>query len=218
MFTNDIFIMYFHKMTIPELTTWLLGTASLQEKHPFHGTTMPEWIPAWEKYRQHAECLTIASKEAENKDVAKGKVRDDEHAATLLSINTNACYVIMRAKHEKNDELLHGMGYEIKEKTKKPHVSNSVSSLPMILTVRRGPVPGSAVINFQKDPAAGLYQLKFCKGEPTREESYGEPVGYKSTRVVIENLDRASWYYFSGRCHGNNEVGPWSAPVGIIIV
>lgn len=221
MFTNDIFVMNFSKMSVPELTTWLLGTAALQEKNTFHGTTMPDWVPAWDRFRQHADSLNILGKEAENKDIVKMKARDDEQAAALLSININACYVIMRARHENDDSLLQGMGYEVKEKTKKAHASHGSGSLlqvPMILKVKRGPEPGSVVVFFQKDPAAGLYQLQICKGEPAGEESFADPIFFKSLRNVIVNLERASWYYFRGRTHGNNESGPWSAPVGIIVV
>ena len=217
MFTNDIFLMNFLKMTIPELTTWLLGTAALQEKNPFHCTTMPDWVPAWKRFREHADSLNTAAKAAENKDVAKMKARDDEQAAAL-SININACYVVMRAKHENDDSLLHDMGYEIKEKTKRVHSSSSISQLPMLLKVKRGPEPGSVVVIFQKDPAAGLYQLQMCKGEPAGEETFGDQGSYKSLRNVISNLERASWFYFRGRSHGNNESSPWSIPVGIIVV
>jgi hypothetical protein len=220
MFLNDLFVMNFAKMTIPELTTWLLGTASLQEKHSFHGTTMPDWVPAWVRFRQHADCLTITAKAAENKDVAKSKERDDEQAAALQSININACYVIIRAKHENDDSLLHGMGYETKEKVKRTrlHQTTSISQVPLIVTAKRGPTPGSVVVNFQRDPGAGLYQLQICKGEPTGEESYGDGGSFKHTRTVVLDLNRASWYYFRGRSHGNNETSPWSAPVGIIVV
>jgi hypothetical protein len=218
MFTNDIYLMPFAKMSIPELSTWLLGTAALQEKNPFHGTTMPDWVPAWEKFRQHSESLINLAKAAENKDTSKVKARDEELAAALLSININACYIVMRAKHENNDELLHDMGYEFKEKTKRTHASISLSQSPMILRVKRGSDPGSVIVIFQGDPAAALYQLQICKGEPAGEESYKDGGAYKGLRNVIPNLEGASWYYFRGRTHGDNESGPWSAPVGIIVV
>jgi hypothetical protein len=218
MFTNDIYVMPFAKMSIPELSTWLLGTAALQEKHPFHGTTMPDWIPAWGRFRQHSEALINFAKAAENKDTAKVKARDEELAAALQSININACYIVMRARHENNDELLHDMGYEFKEKTRRSHASISLSQLPMILKVKRGPDPGSIIVIFQMDPAAALYQLQICKGEPAGEDSFKDGGSFKGLRNVIPNLVGASWYYFRGRSHGDNETGPWSAPVGIIVV
>jgi len=218
MFSNDVYDMHFLKMSIPEISTWLLGTAALQEQNPFHGSTMPDWVPAWGRFRQHSDALISLAKAAENKDTAKVKARDEELAAALLSININACYVVMRAKHENNDELLHGMGYEFKEKTRKVHVTSGISQLPMILKLKRGPDPGSVVVIFQMDPAAGLYQLQICKGEPAGEDSFKDGGNFKAIRNVINNLERASWYYFRGRTHGNNESGPWSSPVGIIVV
>jgi hypothetical protein len=218
MFINDVLVVPTQKMPILELATWLLGTAALQEKNPFHGSTMPDWVPGWAKFRQHAEALIHFSKAAENKDTARIKERDQEQAAALLSININACYVVMRAKAENNDELLHDMGYEFKEKTRKIHATNSISQLPMVLKLKRGPDPGSVVVLFQMDPAAALYQLQMCKGEPAGEGSFEDAGNFKALRNIINNLDRASWYYFRGRSHGNNETSPWSAPVGIIVV
>jgi hypothetical protein len=218
MFSNNILVTPSQKMAIPELSTWLLGTAALQEKNPFHGTTMPDWVPGWAKFRQHAEALINFSKAAENKDTARVKERDDEHAAALLSININACYIVMRAQHENNDEWLHDMGYEIKEKTKKVHASISLSQSPMILRVKRGNDPGSVIVIFQGDPAAALYQLQICKGEPAGEDSFKDGGSFRGLRNVVPDLEGASWYYFRGRSHGDNETGPWSAPVGIIVV
>jgi len=219
MFSNSTFnMMNLWKMSYPELVTWLLGTSSLQENHPFHGKNMPDWVPAWNQFRQHAENLNKAVKAAENKDVEKAKERDLEHADTLLSINTNACYVVMRAKHENNEELLHDMGYELKEKTKRNRAGHEVSKKQLQVTLKRGTEPGSLIVSIEKDLGAGLYQVQICKGEPAGENSWSDACTSKSCRIKLTNLERATWCYVRARSLGNNESSPWSAPVSIVIV
>src|SRR6185369_12045376 len=130
----DVYIMNILKKSFPELIPWLLDTAILQEAHPFHGVTWPDWVPGAARFRQHAEALTVKGKAAENKDTEKGKERDEEHEDTLISISLNANYIVMRALHEKNETLLHNMGYPFKEKpAKKSHTAASLMTTPLVL-------------------------------------------------------------------------------------
>jgi hypothetical protein len=217
MLATDPFLMNYWKMSCPELIPWLLDTATLQEAHPFHRNNWPNWVPGWAEFRKHAESLGNAVKAAENKDREKVKERDQLHAEVLESITMNANYIVMRSRHEKDEGLLHNTGYVLKEKTKR-NSGASIKDTPLDLKVKAGPEPGSASVRFGKDPAAGSYQLNICKGKPAGEESWADQGIYKSCRVTIQNLERASWYYFRVRSHGNNQASPWSAPVGIIVV
>jgi len=204
-------------MPIPELALWLNDSATLQEAHPFHGHDWPEWVPGAARFRQHSTALTAGLEAAKNKDREKSRELEEEHASTLVSINMNATYIVMRSIHEKNDSLLHNVGYQLKEQTKRTNTLTSIRNAPMVLQVRKGPDSGSVLVKFERDPGAGLYQLQICKGQPAGEESWGDGGLHKGCRVVKNNLELASWYYFRGRSHGNNETGPWSDPVGIII-
>jgi len=217
MFAANAFLMECAKMNHMELISWLLDTATLQEAHPFHSVNWPDWVPGASNFRQHAAVLSSTGKAAENKDRGKVKERDQEHADTLLSISLNANYIVMRSIHEKDESLLHNVGYVLKNKTKKSN-GTSISNTPLALKIKTGPDPGSVTVRFEKDMAAGSYQLQICKGEPVGEESWGDQAYYKGRRVTVSNLDRASWYYFRVRSHGNNTTSPWSAPVGIIVV
>jgi hypothetical protein len=216
MSANEYFVMNFSKMGRQELITWLLGTAVLQEKHTFHGTSMPDWVAGPDHFRRHAANLSDLDKAAENKDTQKMKQREEEFAATLLSIENNATYVVLRAKSANDESLLHGMGYEVKEKAKRTYQHISVSRLPLPLKAERAG-DGSIRLTIQKDPGAGTYQVQFCKGEPKGEDSWADYANFRTVRPLIENLDRAAWYYFRVRSHGDNETSPWSVAVGIIV-
>ncbi|GFO58667.1 hypothetical protein GMST_09920 [Geomonas silvestris] len=219
MSANDIFVMNFHKMTPRELITWCLGTAALQEKHPFHGSTFPDWVHGARHFREHAATLSDLETAAENKDTLKMKQRDEEQAATFHSIDINTSYLVLRAKAAKDNSLLYGMGYEVKEvkeKTKRPHQHVSVSRDPLKLEVERAD-DGAVRLKIQRDLGAGGYQVQFCKGQPTGEDSWRDYANFKTVRPLIKNLERACWYFFRVRSHGDNETSPWSAVVGIIV-
>jgi hypothetical protein len=218
MIVSEVLVVPCLKTSYSDLIHWLYDTATLQEAHPFHRDNWPDWVPGWGKFREHADLLAIAVKAAENKDREKTKERDQAHADTLVAVNLNANYIVMRSIHEKDESLLHNVGYQLKEKTKKGVLSSSLRDTPLHPKAKHGEHPGSAAVTFERDPAARLYQLQICKGEPVGEESWGDYGLHKKCRVLANNLDRASWYYFRVRSHGDNEVGPWSAPVGIIVL
>jgi len=218
MLANDVFILpIVLKLLYPDLVSWLLDTATLQEAHAFHSANWPDWVPGAARLRQHAAALTSGMKAAENKDRLKSKELEQEHADTLQSIVLNANYIAMRALHEKDESLLHNVGYTLKDKTKRVYGQLSIRTTPMALKVKNGPGSGKVTVWFEKDPAAGSYQLQLCKGAPAGEDSWKDVAFYKSCRNVIPNLDLASWAYFRGRSHGDNETSPWSAPVSIIV-
>ena len=216
--TNNVFIMsHFADMSHHALVGWLLDAATKQEQHPYHGKNTPEWVAGSARFREHAAALSQKEEAAKYKYIQAVKDRDLERAATLESIHFNACYIVMRARHENNEGLLHNVGHELKEKSKRTHAPVPISSLPLKVTAKRGDQPGSAVLTIERDPGAGVYEVQFCKGAPTGEESW-QPLGnFKKVRIFIPNLERAGWYYFRIRSHGDNETSPWSIPVDIIV-
>lgn len=216
MSAKDIFVMNFHKMTLQELITWCLGTAALQEKHPFHASTMPDWVHGPQHFRDHATNLTELDKAATNKDTYHMKKRDEEQQATFHTIDVNSSYIVLRAKIANDNSLLHGMGYEVKEKTKRTYQHTPVSRDPLKLEVERAG-EGAVRLKIQKDPGAGMYNVQYCKGQPTGEDSWTGNLNFKTLRPIIKDLERACWYYFRVRSQGDNEDSPWSAIVGIII-
>jgi hypothetical protein len=217
MFASKYYLMPHKTMPIPELIPWLYDTATLQEAHAYHGSNWPDWMPGPRKFREHASSLTSGQEAAKNKDTAKLRELEKEHAATLMSINMNATYIVMRSILENNESLLHNVGYVLKEQTKRSNTLTSIRMTPMVLTVKRGPEPGSIVVKFERDPGAGLYHLQICKGQPSGEDSWEDEGLHKSCRVVVKDRELATWCFVRGRSQGDNETGPWSEPVGIII-
>jgi hypothetical protein len=217
-FAQSFFLMNHSIMPIPDLALWLDDTATLQEAHSYHGQNWPDWMPGPRRFREHASALIKGQEAAKNKDRQKVRELEEEHARALMSIHINANYIVMRSILENNDRLLHNVGYVLKEQGRKSYgVPQSLKLEPMVIKVKRGPEDGSIVVTFTRDPAAGLYHLQICKGEPTGEDSWGDYGLHKGCRVIVYGLDRASWYYARGRSQGDNETGPWSQPVGIIV-
>lgn len=217
--TNNVFVMnQFADMSHHALVGWLLDTATKQEQHPlFQPGTTPDWVIGPVHLRQHAATLSQKEEAAKYKDIQAVRERDLERVATLESIHSNACYIIMRARHQNDETLLLHAGHDLKEKTKRNYAPIPLSNQPLKVTVKRGDQLGSVVLTIEKDPGAGVYQVQFCKGVPTGEESWQDLGNFKKVRVFAPNLERAGWYYFRVRSHGDNETSPWSLPVDIIV-
>jgi hypothetical protein len=216
--TNNVFVMnHFAGMSHHALVGWLLDAATKQEVHPYHGKNTPEWVAGPARFRQHATALSLKEDAAKFKDTQALKERDLERSATIDSINVNACYIVMRAFQEKDETLLHNAGHEVKEKTKRTHAPIPISILPLKLAAKRGDQLGSIVLTIERDPGAGVYEIQFCKGPPAGEGSWELLSNFKKVRIFIPGLDRAGWYYFRGRSHGDNETSPWSMPIDIIV-
>ncbi|HBA89945.1 MAG TPA: fibronectin type III domain-containing protein [Geobacter sp.] len=215
---NNVFVMnHFPEMSHHALVGWLLDAATKQEQHSYHAKNTPEWAAGAAQFRQHAAALSLKEEAAKYKDIQAMKDRDLERAATLETIHFNACYIIMRARHENDETLLFNVGHELKEKTKRAHAPVEVSSQPLKATAKRGDHPGSIVLTVERDPGAGLYEVQFCKGVPGGEESWQALGNFKKVRIFVPNLERSGWYYFRIRSHGDNKTSPWSNPVDIIV-
>lgn len=220
MVSNSVFDMsVFDKMKLYELIGWLLNTAGTQEKDPiFSEENRPKWVAGPPEFRGHAQALSQKADAAKNKDVQLMKEFEEERASTLTSIQINAAYLVIRAHHNQEHGLLLGKGYQVKERSRKPRgPSPPISSLPLKVTAKRGDKEGSAVLIIERDPGAAIYQVDYCVGAPTGEESWQRLGSYKRVRIVLNNLQRAGWYYFRARSQGDDEVGPWSMPVDIIV-
>ncbi|WP_136523436.1 fibronectin type III domain-containing protein [Geomonas ferrireducens] len=216
--TNNVFVMsHFAEMNHLALVGWLLDAATKQEQHPFHGKDMPDWVAGPARFREHAAALSQKEEAAKYKDILAIKERDLERIATLESIHFNASYIVMRARHLNDESLLLNVGHELKEKTKRTHASTSVTKQQLKVTAKRGDHPGSIVLTIERDPGAGIYEVQFCKGAPTSEQSWQLLGNFKKVRIFIPDLERSAWYYFRVRSHGDNETSPWSAPVDIIV-
>ncbi|WP_224963115.1 fibronectin type III domain-containing protein [Geomonas subterranea] len=213
---TDIFVMNHADMDPPEFILWLDDAATLQAAHPLISTQKDQWAPGEVQFRAHKEAISKAWERASALNVCSTKELDAARAAALEDVNINASYLVLRAKHGKDDAWLHNNGYQAKEKTKRIH-DRSVSAVALNLKAKNGPSIGEVSLNWDRDPGAGSYQLQICKGHPQGEESYVDYGFLKKVRTVIGNLERASWYYFRIRSIGNNEFGPWSAAVSIIV-
>ncbi|QWV92383.1 fibronectin type III domain-containing protein [Geomonas oryzisoli] len=212
----DKFVMNHAEMDPQDFIHWLDDAATLQAAHPKISTQKDVWVPGTSEYRAHKEAIARELEKAAALNVAMTKELEAAIAAALEDVHTNANYLMLRAKHEKDDSWLHNSGYQHKEKPKRMF-DRAVAAVALMLRAKNGPNIGEVTLSWDKDFGAGSYQLQICKGHPNGDESFYDYGFLKKVRTVVGNLERASWYYFRIRSIGNNEVGPWSEPVGIIV-
>lgn len=213
---SDRFVMNHGEMTPRELIVWLEDAATLQDAHEHIRVKKDGWVPGASQFRQHKEVLSKCLDDLAANNETKSKELDQAVAAAQEDININANYILLRARQEKSDAWLHNNGYQLKEKLKRNY-SKVIRAIACLLRAKNGPNIGEVTLSWEKDLAAGSYQLQMCKGKPQGEESYADQGYFTKIRTVVGNLERASWYYFRIRSIGNNETGPWSEPVGIIV-
>lgn len=212
----DRFLMNQADMDPPELMMWLDDAATLQAAHPKISTQKDGWVPGAPQFKEHKENIAREWQKALALNLDSTRELEEVTAAALEDVNTNANYLVLRAKQEKDEAWLHNNGYKAKEKAKRIY-DRGVSAAALVVRAKNGPSVAEVAVSWDKDPGAGSYQLQFCKGHPQGEESYVDYGYLKKVRAVIGNLERASWYYFRVRSIGNNETGPWSEPFGIIV-
>ncbi|MBJ6724157.1 fibronectin type III domain-containing protein [Geomesophilobacter sediminis] len=213
---TDRFLMNHVDMNPPELIIWLNDAATLQEAHPRISAEKDHWVPGAQQFREHKETISREWEKAGSLNVTWTKELEAATAAALEDVNINANYLVLRAKHAKDESWLHNNGYNWREKSKKSY-DRTVSMVALSLRLKNGPEIGEVTAAWGKDSGAGSYQLQFCKGIPQGEESFVDQGFYKRIRAVVGNLERACWYYFRVRSIGNNMTSPWSEAVGIIV-
>ncbi|MBU5614491.1 fibronectin type III domain-containing protein [Geomonas azotofigens] len=212
----DKFEMNHEEMDPPTLIIWLDDAATLQAAHVKISCIKDDWVPWSPHFKAHKEAISRALERAAALNLDHTEEVDAAVAAALEDVNINASYLVLRAKQEKDETWLHNNGYQLKGKLKRVY-DRPVSAAALVIRAKNGPEIGEITLTWDKDLAAGSYQLRICKGHPQGDESYVDYSFLKKVRVVIGNLERASWYHFRIRGIGHNQTGPWSEPVGIIV-
>lgn len=212
----DRFLMNHAEMDPPGLMLWLDDAATLQAAHTKISAEIDKWVPWSPQFRAHKETISKELDRAIALNLTTTKELELAIAAAVFDINTNGNYLVLRAKHEKDDSWLHNNGHQWKEKPKRNY-DKIVSAIALLLRLKNGPNIGEVTVSWDRDPAAGSYQLQMCKGIPQGDESFADYGLFRKVRTVVSELERACWYYFRVRSIGDNEVGQWSEPVGIIV-
>ncbi|WP_224981244.1 fibronectin type III domain-containing protein [Geomonas agri] len=215
MSVSDKFEMNHEEMDPPTFVLWLDDAATLQDGHA-KIIQKDQWVPGSVQFRAHKELISKEWDRACALNVHSTSELEAAVAAALEDVSINASYLVLRAKQEKDEAWLHNNGYQPKGKPKRVY-DRPVSAAALGMKAKNGPGIGEITLTWDKDLAAGSYQLQICKGHPQGDESYADYGFLKKVRIVIGNLERASWYHFRIRSIGHNQNGPWSEPVGIIV-
>jgi len=121
------------------------------------------------------------------------------------------------AKAANDLTILLRCGYDLRRpNTRIP--SNGIPPAP-IITVKDGPVSGSAVIRVQPLlRGVGSYQAESAVGNPTVDDNFKPRViSLTGSRIMLSKLEIAKLHHFRVRGVGRGGPGDWSAPVSIIV-
>jgi hypothetical protein len=208
-------------LSVPELITTFLTTGAALQKHAFFGIddNWPRWLEGATQYFSYADGLRVLDNEYRAGNKPKKGERDLLRGRSAFNYQLGGQYVTMRAYELKNPDLLLET-FPLKVIPSKVSTSSGVPAyqVEIGLTAKNGP-QGTAVLNGHHPPKGGPYQVQFCKGLPTSEDSWATlPENYLTcTKIVITNLDPVSQYYFRIRYNGPMGPGSWSQVVSLII-
>ncbi|MCM0082853.1 hypothetical protein L4X63_14760 [Geomonas sp. Red32] len=205
-------------LTIPEMVTTLISTGTALKGHKFFGAQggWPDWLEGADHYLGYADNLRVLDGEYRAGNKTKKDELDSMRERGAFSYQLGSQYVTMRAYELKNPDLLLNT-FPLKGVGSKASASSPMA-VSMILTAKNGS-RGQAILRGHHMANGGPYQLQYCKGNPTGEESWTTMIEHYRTcgKMVVSNLDPVSLYFFRSRHNGPNGPGPWSPPVSLII-
>jgi hypothetical protein len=206
-------------LTIPELITTFITTGKALQTHEFFGLAenWQSWLEGPTHYFDYADQLRVLDDAYRGGNKPKKAERDELRARAAFSYQLGGNYVTTRAFDLKRPELLLNT-YPLKPIALKVSSSSTrVNQTEIVLTTKNGPT--RTAILHGHHAAGGPYQVQFCKGIPTSEDSWTTmPQHYPTCgKISIDNLDSVSQYFFRIRYNGPLGAGPWSQVASLII-
>lgn len=206
-------------LAIPQMITMFLTTGTSLKNHSFFGVegNWPVWLEGATHYEGYADSLRVLDDAVRAGNKTKKAELDLVRGRAAFNYQLGGQYVTMRAYEMGNPDLLLGT-FPFKAVATKVAGATDVYAIGIVLTAKNGS-RGEAVLRGHHIPKGGPYQVQYCKGNPTSEDSWVTlPEHYLTCgKIIVTNLDPVSLYYFRIRHNGPKGPGPWSQPVSLII-
>lgn len=208
----------FKALTHPELVMTLGKLADSLLVHPVFKEDWPSFVPHPTTLKEQVADFQESVHAAANGDRLKMSERAAKRDVAVLSGTLIAQYLVMRALHENNTNLLNDVG--LKRKTKAIRNTNKPVSIvaPTGITVKDGPVSGTVIARCNRMPGAANYEVQVTVADPASEDGWHTVGHFLHCRSMeVKGLEPATKCNFRIRCHGPTGPGPWSATTSFII-
>ena len=219
--SNAEFDLNFSDLT-PEEYFIVLGTfADLLLIHFFFKDNWPGYLTHPTVLKQQAQAFLMAAILAREDGGKKNlQDRDNLHEVAQGSLVRMAQYVVMRSVSENDPTFLTSVGLKLKKRTKKKTYRQILAMIaPSNPQLKHAKESGAVLFSCGKVAGAGTYDIWMCVGDPTVEGSWKQVGQYKGCRgIKIPGLTPATQVYFKVRCHGSGDPGPFTDPIGIIVL
>ncbi len=208
-------------LTGPKMITTFLTTGTALQKHAFFGVqeNWPKWLEGPTNYFDYADQMRVLDDAYRAGNKPKKIELDLLRGRAAFSYQLGGHYVTMRSYELRNPDLLLDT-FPLRATGSKVSAIAAVpaSQVEIVLTAKNGS-SGTAILRGHHVVKGGPYQLQYCKGIATSEDSWFTlPQHYPTCgRIVVPNLDPVSQYFFRIRYNGPLGPGHWSQTVNLII-
>jgi len=206
-------------LTIPQMVTTFISTATSLKSHSFFGIegNWPGWLQGAPQYLSYADNLRVLDDAYRAGNKTKKAELDLVRRRAAYNYQLGGHYVTMRAYEMGNPDLLLDT-FPLKPLATKFSSAADIYTMQIVFTAKNGS-RGEAVLRGHHVVKGGPYQVQYCKGSPSSEDSWVTlPEHYLTCgKIIVNNLDPVSLYYFRIRHNGPKGPGQWSQPVSLVI-
>lgn len=209
----------YDNLPINDLIVTINHLAEKAESHVAFQGELPEYVTRPAQLRQLAETLGKARDAAAGGDRDRSAEKKALIESCKMALSMNALHIVMLSLHRNDPTIRLNAGYEEKHKSTGKAKVNLLEQSPDVL-VKHGSVSGHINLLIKRARQNASIEVQTTDGDPNDEgawKRYGEGVHNKS-RIELKGQEPAKKIYFRARYHEDGGTGPWSAPVGIIVL
>ena len=203
-----------------DLGHFVVGLADAVDAHDKWKSpgSIPPPLPQTDEMRQVGNRHIILTKGAEGHDRYQIAARDANRPMVEMLTTMFIQWAVTRSIRENDPDVIAALGLVPKIPVLKSSPPSTMTE-PEKVKAKYGKNSGSAYLSCSKVPKSRIFQVAYCQGDPSLEESWtiAGPFDLCSS-MEVPGLELGKLYYFKVRCFGAGNTSPWSAIVSLRII
>jgi hypothetical protein len=193
--------------------------ADKAEHHVAFQVTMADYVTPPAKLREIASALSAA------RDAAAG--HDDNRVAEqkalmekmVRALDHNSYHIILLSDFLKDESILHGAGYELKQPKINKSKFNLLDMIPGLKVTHLKGVEGALLVVLSRAKNNASTELQITETPEVEASWHRASEGiYNRSRFELRGLVPTRRIYLRARYHEAGGVGAWCQPVSIIVL